>query len=85
MRGPTGGILFELAGAQCRGEQEIVHPDGPPFTLAVVSIGLEQCLGTHVLQDDVVVGVGQDDRIGEAIDHPVEPLFFDRVLVTGVL
>ena len=85
MRGPTCRILFELAGAQCRGEQEIVHPDGAPFTLAVVSIGLEQCLGTHVLQDDVVVGVGQDDGISEPVDHPIEPLFFDGVLLTGVL
>ncbi len=83
--GSTGRILFELAGAQRRRKQEVVHPDGAPLALAVVRIGLEQGLGAHVLQDDVVVGVGQDHRIGEPVDHPVEPLFFDRVLLTGVL
>ena len=55
------------------------------LAFAVVGIGFEQGLGAQILQDDVVVGIGQDDRVSEAVDHPEEPFLLDGVLLARVL
>ena len=47
-------------------------------------MGLEQCLGAHVLEDDVVVRVGQHDRVGKPVDHPEQPFLLDGVLFARV-
>ena len=77
--------MLELGFTQCGREQEVVHPDRAALAFAVVRIGFEQRLRAQILKDDGVVGIGQDDRVGEPVDHPEQPLFLDGVLLAGVL
>ena len=78
------GAALEVPRRERRGEEEVVHPDGAPLPGAVLFACPEEELGTAVLQDDVVVGVGQEDGVPDAVHHPPEPLFLDGVRLAGL-
>ncbi len=70
---------LQVPGRESRGEQEVVHPDRPAFPGAVLIARAEQKLCAAVLQDHVVVRVGDEHRIANAVDHPPEPFLLDGV------
>ena len=70
---------LQVPGRERRGEEEVVHPNSAALPRTVLVARTEEALGATVLEHHVVVGVGDEHGVADAVHHPPEPFLLDRV------